>query len=151
MKHSRLFVLACLVAVGLSPAIAQQPTRLLFEITKDGSLVAIPELWLQSGIEGRIDLVVDDDWRGNPLLKGMRETIRVTPTVRGDDIAVAFNISTGGKSNELATRRCEVPIDPVDACKYFQPSLVISKAVKGGIEWTSPTAGQIRLTVSWAE
>jgi hypothetical protein len=76
-------------------------------------------------------LVADDQRLVNPLVKGMRETIKVTPTVRGDDLALAFDISSGGKPNELATRRCDAPIDPVDACKYFQPSLVISKAVKG--------------------
>jgi hypothetical protein len=43
MKSSRLFALACVVAVSLVPAAAQEPPRLSFEVSVDGKVVARPE------------------------------------------------------------------------------------------------------------
>jgi len=147
MKRTRLLVCACFMLATTSLAVAQQPTRLLIEVTVDGSLVARPELRVPSGSDGHVEI----SNAPNPRLSGLRETITVTPTVRGDDVAIAFKISSGGKADELPSRRCVAPIAPRDACKQFQPSLVISKDIRGSVEWTSPTAGQVRLTVSWVE
>jgi hypothetical protein len=88
-------VFACVVALGMSTAMAQEPIRLQIEVTRDGSLVATPELRLPSGREGRLEL--SGEWARHPLLKGLREKITITPTVRGDDVALAFNIASGDK------------------------------------------------------
>ena len=122
MTWSRLFVVACLVAVGISPAIAQEPPRLLFEVAVDRSIVARSEMRVSSGDQGRLEL------SRNPG----QERVTFTPTLGGDDIAIAFNITSGGEQ--------------------FRPSLVITKTVRGSLEWTSRTGGQMfRLTVSWVE
>jgi hypothetical protein len=122
MKRSRLFVVACLVAVGMLPAIAQEPPRLLFEVAVDGSIVATPEMRVPSGDEGRLELSRNHG----------QERVTFTPTVRGEDIAILFDITSGDEQ--------------------FRPSLVITKTVRGALEWTSRTAGQtFRLTVSWVE
>lgn len=122
MTWSRLFVVACLVALGMSPAIAQEPPRLLFEVAVDGSIVARPEMRVSSGDQGRLELSRNHG----------QERVTVTPTLRGDDIAIAFNITSAGEQ--------------------FRPSLVITKAVRGALEWKSSTGGQtFRLTVSWVD
>jgi hypothetical protein len=119
MKLSRLFVFVCVVAVGLSPAIAQERPRLLFEVTQDGSVVARPEMRVPFGGEGRLEL---EERHGG-------ERVTFTPTVRGDDIAIAYNISSGGKQ--------------------FRSILVVTNTTPGFVEWTSSAAGQtFRLTIS---
>jgi hypothetical protein len=130
MKWSRLFVFACVVALGMSSAMAQESTILQIEVTRDGSLVAKPQLRLLSGRVGRLEL--NGEWAAaNPLLKGLREKIEVTPVVQGDDITVAFNITSGEKQ--------------------LRPSLVISKDVRGSVEWTAVDGQPLRLTVLWVQ
>jgi hypothetical protein len=132
MKWSRLFVFASVIALGMSPALAQESTVLQIEVTRDGSLVAKPQLRLQPGREGRLDL--NGEWAGsnlNPLLKGLRESIRITPTVRGEDVTLAFNINSGDKQ--------------------FRPSLMISKDLRGSLEWTGADGQPVMLTVSWVQ
>lgn len=119
MTWKYLFVLACVVAVGMSSAIAQEQTRIQFEVTMDGSIVARPEMRVPSVGEGRLEL---SEVHGE-------ERVTFTPTVRGDDVAIAFDISSGGRQ--------------------FRPTLVITKTVPGSLEWVTSTRAQtIRLTVS---
>ena len=82
MKASRLLAMACLAAVFLATAAAQETPRLLFEVSVDGTVVAKPELRVRPGEESRLDL---DDLQ-----------VRFTPTLRGDDIVLEFRIQTGG-------------------------------------------------------
>lgn len=128
MKWTRLSVFACLVAVGVSPAMAQNSTVLRIEVVRDGSVVARPELRLPPGREGRLALV-GGEWVSNPLLKGLRENVAITSTVRGDDITLAFNITSGDRQ--------------------FRPSLVISKDIRGSLGWTAADGQPLMLTVSW--
>ena len=122
MRLSLLIVLVSIVAVTVSTARAQQPPRLLFEISVDGSLVARPELRVPLGGEGRIEL---DERHGQ-----VRVTFR--PSARSDDLVIAFDITDGDRR--------------------FRPNLVITRTVPGLIEWTSSAQGQtIRLAVSWLQ
>ena len=119
MKWQHLFVLACVVAVGMSSAKAQERTGAQFEVAIDGSIVARPEMRVLSGGEGRLEL---SEVHGE-------ERVTFTPTVRGDEVAIAFDISSGGRQ--------------------FRPTLVITRTIPGSLEWTSSTRAQtIRLTVS---
>jgi len=131
MKRLQVMVFACLIALGITSAGAQQAHHVLrFEISKNGALIASPELWLQSGMVGRIHL----DSRDAPnaiRVSGLREKIALTPTVQGENISIAFEIASDAKR--------------------LQPSLVISKDVKGALEWVSYEGQTIRLTVSWVE
>ena len=134
---------ACVVALGMSPAVAQDTTRLpylpgtkdqtvlLIEVSRDGSLIAKPQLVGHSGQELRLDL--NTEWVPNASapLTGLRENIRIIPTVRGDEISLALNIASGDKQ--------------------FRPLLVISKDVRGSVEWTGADGQPIRLTVSWIQ
>ena len=144
MKRSRLFVFACVVALDVSPAVAQDTiprltypsvtkdqTVLQSEVTRDGSLIAKPQLVGHSGHELRLDL--NTEWIPNAAapLKGLRKNIRVIPTVRGDEISLALNIASGDKQ--------------------FRPSLVISKDVRGSLEWRAADGQLIRLTVAWIQ
>ena len=133
MKWSRLFVFACFVALSLSPAIAQQRVVLPIELTRNGSLVAKPQLNLYPGIEGRLSLNGQaTPERSTPAwLRGLDEDVRVTPTVRGDEITLAFSITSGDKK--------------------YTPTLVISKDVRGSVEWRAADGQPLMLTVSWAE
>jgi len=122
MKWKYLFVLACVAAAGMSSPLAQERTRLQFEVTIDGSIVARPQMSVPSGGEGRLEL---NEVHGE-------ERVTFTPTVRGDDVAVAFDINSGGRQ--------------------FRPTLVITRTVPGSVEWTSSTRAQtIRLTVSLSQ
>jgi hypothetical protein len=94
-----------------------------------GALIATPQLRLLSGRQGRLDL--DGEWASNPVLKGLRERIEITPAVRGDYITLTFAIASGDKQ--------------------FRPALVISKDVRGSIEWKAADGQPIRLTVSWVQ
>ena len=129
MKWSRLFAFACVVALGVSPALGQQLTVLRIELTRSGSVVARPQLNLPPGIEGR--LVLNGAVPASaPVLKGLNEDVVVTPTVRGDEITLAFDIASGNRR--------------------LRPTLVISKDVRGSIEWTAADGQPVMLTVSWA-
>jgi hypothetical protein len=55
MKWCQLLVLACVVGVGMPLASAQERPRLLFEVTRDGSIFARPEMRVAFGGEGRLD------------------------------------------------------------------------------------------------
>jgi hypothetical protein len=112
----RLLVIACLVALGMSPAMAQEATRLQIEISRDGSIVARPELRLMPGREGRLEL-------------GPTEKIVITPAVRDDEVALVFNIASGDRQ--------------------LRPSMVISRDVRGSVEWVAADGQSIRLTVAW--
>jgi len=115
--------------MSLSPAIAQESTRLQIEITRDGGLLARPELRVPSGGEGRV--VLGSEFVPNGSLKGMREDIRIAPTVRGDNIALAFSIGSGDRQ--------------------FRPSLTISKDIRGSFEWVAADGQPVRLTVAWVQ
>ena len=83
MKLHQLIVIACLIG-GASVTTAQESIRLQFEIVKDGSTVATPEVSVISGTTGTIELD--------------RGRIAFTPTQRGSEsVAVAFDIVMGGK------------------------------------------------------
>jgi hypothetical protein len=128
MNWRRRFVFACVIALGMTPLIAQETARLQIEITRDNTSVARPELKVASGGEGRVSI---GESSRDPLIKDMRETITITPTVRGDDIALAFNIDSGSRQ--------------------LRPSLVISKDVKGAFEWVAADGRPVRLTVAWVQ
>ena len=116
----------------MSTAVAQEPTSVLqIEIERGGSIVAKPQLRLLSGREGRLELSDEFLPHVNPLIKGLREKIAITPTVRGDDISLAFNIDSGDKQ--------------------FRPALVISKDVRGSVEWMAADGQPLRLAVSWIQ
>jgi hypothetical protein len=123
MKFSSgLILLAWVLVMAVAPVVAQEPTRLVFEVTVDGSLVAKPEMRVPSGGEGRIVL---DEKRGDAL-------VTFIPTVRGDNVAIAFDIAAGDKE--------------------FKPTLVITKTVLGSLRWASSTGGQdVRVQVSWIQ
>ena len=121
LRRARLIVVAAIVAgAAVSTATAQESLRLQFEITVDGSVVAKPELKVQSGGEGSI-----------AFGEKSQAVVAFTPTVRGDDIDFAFDITDGEKR--------------------LSPTLRISKTVPGSMEWMSPAHGQktVRLAVSW--
>ena len=88
MNFSRFLVLGLLLCAAVSPAMAQQSIRLQFEILKDGSTVANPEVTIIAGSAGTIE--VSDVAR-----------FQFTPTLRGPDgVALAFDIQAGGKRLE---------------------------------------------------
>jgi hypothetical protein len=131
MKQLHLIVFVCVAALGITTARAQQVHHVLrFEITKGGTLIASPELLLQSGMVGRIHLDSRDAPTA-PVVSGLRENIALTPTVQGENISIAFEITSDTKK--------------------FRPSLVISRDLKGSFEWISTEGQAIRLTVSWAQ
>ena len=131
MIRLRLVVFACIVALGSISIRAQQGDQVLqFEISKDGVPIARPLLLLGSGMVGRIHLD-GRDAPSAPNASGLRERIELTPTVQGENISIAFNIASDAKR--------------------FQPSLVISKDVIGGLEWLSFEGHAIRLSVSWVQ
>ena len=85
MKLHRLFAFAILFSVGTSLTIAQESIGLKFEVVKDGSTVAQPEVSVTSGSAGSIEI----DGVGQ---------VAFTPTLRGSDtLAIAFDIKSGGK------------------------------------------------------
>lgn len=85
MTLQRLFAFAILFAVGTSLTIAQEPIGLKFEVVKDGSTVAQPEVSVTSGSAGSVEI----DGVGR---------FAFTPTFRGSDtVAIAFDIKAGGK------------------------------------------------------
>jgi len=55
----------------------------------------------------------------------------MTPTLRSDDITLAFNITSGDKQ--------------------LRPSLVISRDVRGSFEWTAENGEPIKLSISWIQ
>jgi len=126
MKRSRTFALAAVLIASTFTAVAQEPVRLQFEVTQGASHVARPELRVSSGREGL--LLVGTD-RPNSDLPATRERIVVVPTVRGDDVEIRFTITSGDRE--------------------FRPSLVISDAIRGSLEWTSIDGQPVRLAVAW--
>ena len=131
MKQLHVIVFVCVIALGITTARAQQPHHVLrFEISKGGTLIASPQLRLQSGTLGRIYLD-SRDAPAAPVVSGLRERIAVTPTLQGENISIAFDITSDAKR--------------------YQPSLVISKDVKGALEWVSFEGQAIRLSVSWVD
>jgi hypothetical protein len=114
---SRLVAFVFLFSVGTSLAIAQEPIRLQFEVVKDGSTVAKLAVSVTSGSAANIEIANVGKFA-------------FTPTFRGSDVAIAFDISSGGKQ--------------------LRPRLVISKNEPGTLSWTSVTrAESFKLTVSW--
>jgi hypothetical protein len=126
MKWSRAFVFAAVLIASTLSATAQEQVRLQFEVSR-GSLVAKPELRVASGSEGLI--VAGTDPPANSGLAGTRERIVVVPTVRGNDVEIRFTIISGDRE--------------------FRPSLVISDAIRGSLEWPSIDGQPVRLTVTW--
>jgi hypothetical protein len=129
MNWCRLLVLACLVALAVSPITAQAAARLQIEITRDGSVMAKPELKLLSGGEGRLEL--NGELSPVQALKGLRERVTITPAVRDGEVALAFNIASGDRQ--------------------LRPSMVISRDVRGSVEWMAADGQPIRLTVAWIQ
>ena len=127
MRYGCLFVFGCIVVLGVEPALAQEAMRLKIEVTRGGSVVAKPELRVPPGREGRLEL--SGEWVRNPVFKGLREKITVTPSVRGDDISLAFHIAS--------------------AERQFTPALVISNEIRGSVEWMAADGQPIMLTVAW--
>ena len=85
MKLHRLFAFAILFSVATSLTIAQESIQLKFEVVKDGSTVAQPEVSVTSASAGSIEI----DGVGR---------FAFTPTFRGSDtVAIAFDIEAGGK------------------------------------------------------
>ena len=85
MKLRRLFALAIFFSVCTSLTIAQESIRLKFDVVKDGSTVAQPEVSVVSGSADSIDI----DGVGQ---------VAFTPTLRDSDtVAIAFDIKSGGK------------------------------------------------------
>jgi hypothetical protein len=121
MRSIRLFVLAYVVALFFVPAAAQEPPRLLFEVTVDGTVVARPELRVPLGQEGRLSLDREPDLQ-----------LRFTPTSRGDDLALAFTINSGGRE--------------------LRPVLRIARTLRGTLELPPPRGAEtLRLVVSWIQ
>jgi hypothetical protein len=117
MKLSRLLVFAVVFSVSMSPVIAQQSIRLQFEVVKNGSTVARPEVSVDAGSASSI--AIDGVGR-----------FEFTPTLRGSDLAIAFDVRSGGKQ--------------------LRPSLVITRREPGYLSWKSDTrAESFKLTVSW--
>lgn len=85
MKLNRFFAFAILCSVGTSLTMAQESIGLKFDVVKDGSTVAQPEVSVTSGSAGSIEF----DGVGQ---------FAFTPTVRGSDaVTIAFDIKAGGK------------------------------------------------------
>jgi hypothetical protein len=83
----RLVILAAMLLVGVSSALGQESIRLRFEIAKNGSSVANPEVSLKAGSAGRIEI------------EGIG-SLAFTPTLRDSNLAVAFDIKTSEKHLE---------------------------------------------------
>jgi hypothetical protein len=129
MNRYCLLVFACLAAFDASLVRAQEPTGLQLEITRDGSVMANPALKLLPGREGLVEL--NGESSPLPALKGLRERITITPAVRDDQVALAFNITS--------------------ADRQLRPSMIISRDVRGSVEWVAADGQPIRLTVAWVE
>jgi hypothetical protein len=129
MRSILVLTAACAIALSIAAVRAQDADVVLhFNITKGDALVASPVLRLKSGMVGRIHLDSRDAAAGS-VVSGLRERIALTPTIQGENISIAFDIT----SDE----------------KRFQPSLVISKEVVGGLEWRSSEGQAIGLNVTW--
>ena len=117
MKFSRLLIFAFVFSIGMSPAIAQQSVRLQFEITRNGSTVARPEVSVNLGSASSM------------AIDGVGQ-FEFTPTLRGSDLAIAFDVRSAGKQ--------------------MRPSLVITRSEPGYLSWKSDTHDEsFKLTVSW--
>ena len=85
MKPHRFMGVLVFTILGMSSLMGQTAVRLQFEIVKNGTLVAAPEVTVASGAEG--SMTVEDVGR-----------ISFTPTLRSSDtVAVDFVIDSGGK------------------------------------------------------
>jgi hypothetical protein len=131
MKRFQVIAFVCLFVLGITTTGAQQEHQVLrFEFSKDGTTFATPFLLLKSGTVGRIHMD-NKDAPNVPIVKGLRERIEVTPTVQNEDIALAFDIAS--------------------ADKRYRPTLVISKDVKGSLEWVTSEGQALRMTVAWVQ
>jgi hypothetical protein len=84
MKFSRLLVVACLF-VSASLANGQESIRLRFEVVKDGTTVATPEVSVAAGATGSIKVDAVGD-------------IAFKPTLRGSEsVDIAFHVTSAGK------------------------------------------------------
>ena len=90
MKPNRLFALVCLIALSVMPALAQEEARLLLEVSVDGTTIAKPELRVPLGGVGRLSL---DSLQ-----------LRVTPSLSGDHLALAFTIMLEGQESRPVLR-----------------------------------------------
>ena len=127
MKSLHVLVFALAITLGATSASAQDIV-LSVDVSKDGSLVAKPQLRIRSGRQGM--LTIDEmDAPTAPAVRGLRERITLTPTIQGENVSIALDITSDTKK--------------------FRPSLVISKDLKGSVEWISTEGQTIRLSVSW--
>jgi hypothetical protein len=84
MMFSRLLVVACLF-LSTPLANGQESIRLRFEVVKDGTTVATPEIAVAAGATGRLKVDAVGD-------------IAFTPTLRGSDsVDIAFHVTSAGK------------------------------------------------------
>jgi hypothetical protein len=127
MTWIRLWALAVVVIASMVTGAAQETFRLQFEVTHGGSLIAKPELRVLSGGEGFI--VLGGQSVPNSPLDGLRERITVSPTAQGDNVAIAFDITSGDRR--------------------FRPVLVISDGMRGSLEWTASNGQLLRVAVGW--
>ena len=130
MRSPQAIVVAFVAALGIVTVNAQEAHHFQFEIIKDGAVVAKPLVRVAPGQRGEIWIGADGPNAPEPF-RGLRERIYLTPTVQGDTISIAFDITSDTKK--------------------FRPSLVISKDIKGSFEWTSTSGQTIRLSLSWVE
>ena len=118
MKPSRLFALVCVIALSLMRAAAQEAPHLLFEVSVDGTTIAKPELRVPLGGVGRLSL---DSLQ-----------LRFTPTLRGEDLALAFTIMLEGQES--------------------RPTLRISRSMPGTIDLKPKADGPShRIRIVWLE
>jgi hypothetical protein len=87
MTFRRLVIFAAMFFVGGALALAQESILLRFEIAKNGSTVAYPEVTLKAGSAGRIEI------------EGIG-SFAFTPMLRDSNLALAFDIKTGEKHLE---------------------------------------------------
>jgi hypothetical protein len=117
MRVRHLVLLGFVCSIGMPSALAQESIGLRFEVVRSGSILAKPEVSVQSGSAGEIQV------------EGLGR-FAFTPTVRGSNLAVAFDIESGEK--------------------HLEPQLVINKDVPGSLSWKSgPDGTPFQVTVFW--
>lgn len=84
MRVTRVLLVCALSLVSLFAAAAQDSVRLRFQIMRNGSVIANPEISVAQGSVGRID--IRDSF-----------TCEVTPTMHDSQLDLAFDIKTGDR------------------------------------------------------
>ena len=84
MRMRHLVLLGFVFSIGMPSVLAQESVGLRFEVVKSGSILALPEVSVQSGSAGEIQI------------EGIGG-FAFTPVVRGSTLAIAFDIRAGEK------------------------------------------------------